>query len=368
MNRRDLLKSSMAIPGLACIPLALSSMALGKRPTQDRRAPQDRRTPVIDGMGEIRLEYPMPLIAEVIASGMSAVMITIGTPTLPEKEAYANVLDELAAYENHIDQHRKYFIKATTTADIEEAMKSKKLAILYLFQNTTAIGKNMERLDFFYNFGVRSIQLTYNKRNLVGNGCMERVDGGLSEYGIQLIEAMNEKGIVVDLSHSGMQTMADAIKYAKAPPVISHSGCTSVYDHQRATTDKNIKALADKGGVMGIFQINPNLGPKQRNTLDDFLKHIDYCVKIGGIDCVGIGSDREHQTIPDTAEEIKRLEEEMALVGATSVHWPFFLSELNHGRRMETIRQGLEKRGYTSGQIAKIMGGNFYRVYQAVIG
>ncbi|MFC1555273.1 dipeptidase [candidate division KSB1 bacterium] len=356
MKRRDFFKAAAVIPGI---------MYFSGTPSLIH---QSRRTPVIDGMGEIRLEYPMPLISEIIDSGMTAVMITIGTPTLHGEAAYDEVINELAAYEQHINLHRDYFIKATKIEDIDTALKSKKLALIYLFQNAVVIERDLKRLDLFYNFGVRSIQLTYNSQNLVGSGCMERVDTGISNFGVELIETMNEKGIVIDLSHAGMRTMADAIKYSRSPMVNSHSGCKSVYDHARSTTDENIKALADNGGVMGIFQINPNLGPKQRNTLDDYLDQIDYAVKVGGIDHVGIGSDREHQTIPDTDEERKRLEEEMARVSSRKIHWPFFVSELNHARRMETIHSGLQKRGYSSGDIDKILGGNFYRVYKEVIG
>lgn len=356
MKRRNFIKNAAAIPAA----LSFTGMKSFN--------PQSRKTPVIDGMGEIRLEYSMKLISDVIDSGMTAVMITIGTPTFHGQAAYDEAIHELAAYEQHIDTHRDYFIKATKIADIDSALKSKKLALLYLFQNTTVLGRDLTRLDLFYNFGVRSIQLTYNSQNLVGSGCLERVDAGISDYGIKLIEAMNEKGIIIDLSHAGMRTMADGIKYSRSPVVISHSGCKSVYDLPRSVTDENIKALADKGGVMGIFQINPNLGPKQRNTLEDFLDHIDYTVKIAGIESVGIGSDREHKTIPDTEEEKKRLEEEMALVSDKKIHWPFFVSELNHGRRMETIHAGLKKRGYSSREIDKILGGNFYRVYKEVIG
>ena len=356
MKRREFFKTAAILPGFLSLLGRSSAMA------------QSRKTVIIDGMGEIRLEYPMSLITEVINSGMTAVMITIGTPTVHGWAAYDEVINELAAYERHIDTHRDYFIKATKIEDIDTALQSGKLALLYLFQNTTPIGKDLKRLDLFYNFGVRSIQLTYNSRNLVGDGCMERVDAGLSEYGIELVEAMNEKGMIIDLSHAGMQTMADGIRYSRAPVVVSHSGCKSVYEHVRSTTDENIRALANKGGVIGIFQINPNLGPSERNTLDQYLDHIDHAVKVGGIDHVGIGSDREHMTIPDTEEERKRLEAEMALVSNKKIHWPFFLTELNHARRMETIHAGLQKRGYSSGSIDKILGGNFYRVYKEVIG
>ncbi len=357
MNRRKFIGSSTA--ALSCF--TFSKVNLSKQALQERPL-------IIDSMGEIRIEYPMSLIKQVISSGITAVVVTIGNPGLHGPEAYNDALFELSQYEGHIEKHREHFIKATRVEDIDRARMENKIALIYLFQNTTPVGDSIEKLHFFYDLGIRSVQLTYNSRNLAGSGCMERNDSGLSNFGISLIEKMNELGILIDLSHAGMKTMSEAIHYSKSPVVISHSGCKSIYEHPRNTSDKNLKALADKGGAVGIFQINPNLGPKQRNTLDDFLDHIDRTVKVAGIDHVGIGSDREHQTIPDTEEERKRLEEEMARVGSKKIHWPFFISELNHPRRMETIWQGLEKRGYSTGEIEKIMGLNFYRIYKDVLG
>jgi len=351
---------------LSCSAAAIPLIYAGK--SENRKSAPQSRSIVIDGMGEIRLEYPMSLISEIISSGMCAVQITIGTPTLHGNESFHNALKELSAYEGHINKNRKHLLKATSVADIDTARNSKRLALFYLFQNTTPIGKNIENLEFFYNFGVRSIQMTYNSRNLVGDGCMERTDAGLSAFGVEIVDAMNAHNMLIDLSHSGMKTMSESIAQSKKPVVISHSGCKAVYEHPRSVTDQNLRALAENGGVIGIFQINPNLGPKQRNTLDDYLDHIDHAVNTAGIDHVGIGSDREHAVIPDTEEERKRLEVEMAKVGSSKIHWPFFLSELNHPRRMETIRQGLEKRSYKTSEIEKIMGNNFYRVYKEVIG
>jgi len=358
MNRRNFIKTSS---------LTAASVTLGSRQNTYAKS-QTKKPTIIDGMGEIRIEYPMSLIRDVIDSGMTAVQITLGNPALHGPEAYQDVLNEIATYEKHINNNRDYFIKATCVADLHQAQKENKLALMYLFQNTTPIGDDLEKINFFYNLSVRCIQLTYNKQNLVGAGCSERTNGGISNFGIQVIERLNELGILVDLSHANMPTTTDAIKFSKKPPLITHSCCSSVYDHYRGVSDENIKALGDKGGVMGICQLNPFLSGKERSTLGDYFKHIDHVVKIAGIDAVGIGSDREHQTIPDTEEEKRKLEKEMARLGSTKVIWPFFISELNHPRRMETIWEGLKKRGYKSTEIEKIMGGNFLRVFKEVIG
>jgi membrane dipeptidase len=357
MKRRKFIKTA-----------TLSSAALTLGSSNASAVSQKNKPVIIDGMGEIRIEYSMSLIREVIESGMTAVQVTLGNPALHGPEAFQDVLNEIAAYEKHINTNRDYFIKATRIADLYQAQKQKKLAIMYLFQNTTPIGDNLDNINFFYDLGVRCIQLTYNTQNLVGAGCSERTNGGISKFGIQVIERLNDLGILVDLSHANMPTTADAIKFSKKPPLITHSCCSTVYDHYRGVSDENIRALGDKGGVMGVCQLNPFLSSKERSTLDDYFKHIDHVVKIAGIEAVGIGSDREHQTIPDTEEEKRKLEKEMARLGSAKVIWPFFVSELNHPRRMETIWDGLKKRGYKSTEIEKIVGGNFLRVFKEVIG
>lgn len=360
MKRRDFLRStSFSVPAVALT-------ARGKSDPKQKQEPL-----IIDGMGEIRLDYPMHLIDEVLDSGMNAVRITLGDPTLHGPEAFDNAMGEIAATERHIDGHRDHFLKATRADDIDRARGEGRLALMVLFQNTTPIGDDLDKLDFFNNLGVRSIQLTYNTRNLVGDGCMERTNSGLSEFGLKVVDRMNMLGLLIDLSHTCMATMADAIKFSKKPVIISHSGCRAVYDHVRNTTDKNLRTLADKGGVIGIYQINPFLGPKDRNNLDDYLNHIDHAVRVAGIEHVGIGSDREHRVIPDTEEEKRKLEEELANYypdKRQKIHWPFFLSELNHPRRMETIRRALGRRGYKTGHIEKILGQNFYRIIKEVNG
>jgi len=345
-----------------------------KKPSDIKQ--QKKRSVIIDSMGEIRVTYPVSLIKEVLESGTNVVRISLGSP-LPPSKAYQIIVDAFAQYEQYINSNSEYLMKAKCTEDIDRAKKEGKLALMYYFQNTTPIEDDIDKIDFFYNLGISSIQMTYNVRNFVGDGCMDRTDAGLSEFGLKVIDRMNSLNMLVDLSHAGMQTMADGIKYSKRTVIVGHSGCRAVFNHPRNTTDNNLRALADKGGVVGIYQINPFLGPKERNNLDDYLNHIDHAVNVAGIEHVGIGSDREHKHIPDTIEERKKLEKEMIGkstkgifrgTGTNKIDWPFFLSELNGPRRMETVRAGLEKRKYKAHEIEKIMGGNFYRVFKEVIG
>ena len=326
---------------------------------------------VIDGLGEIHLDYPPTLLDEIRASGVRGCVITLGNPALEGPSAYESTTTELAAYDAHISTHSSRLSKAVRVADLDAADARGTIALIYYLQNSTPLGDELARLRELHSLGVRIIQLTYNTRNLVGDGCLERTNAGLSRFGIALVERMNELGMLVDLSHCGDETTREGISFSKRPAAITHAGCKGVFDHPRNKTDAALKALANKGGVIGIYQINPYLGAKERNTLDDYLAHLDHAVKVAGEDHVGIGSDREHRAIPDTEAEKQKLIEELSRlrpVTAATFRWPFFISELNHPRRMETIADGLTRRRYTSRQIAKILGGNWYRLLKDTIG
>jgi membrane dipeptidase len=334
------------------------------------RQPQ-RSAPVIDGLGEIHPDYPDSLLDEILATGMRCCVVTVGNPALQGAEAFDDMRREIEAYERHIARKPDRLSRVRATSDIDASVGKRTLGLLYYTQNASPLQDRAERLDDLYRLGVRIVQLTYNTRNLLGDGCLERTDSGLSRFGVEVIERMNAARMLVDVSHCGGATTLDGIRLSKAPVAITHAGCKAVYDHPRNKTDEALKLMADRGGAIGIFQINPYLGAKERNTLDDYLRHVDHAVKVAGIDHVGIGSDREHRTIPDTEEEKQKLIEELSRlrpVTAATFRWPFFIGELNHPRRMETIAAALSTRGYTAAQVEKIMGGNFYRLFRETVG
>jgi membrane dipeptidase len=324
----------------------------------------------IDGLGEIHLDYEMSLIDEIRASGLRGCVVTMGNPALQGPTAFDDMEKEVKAFDAHIKSHLDRFLKATRGVDLEAAADKGLIGIIYYTQNASPVQDNVERLQSLYDLGLRIVQLTYNTRNLVGDGCLERTNSGLSTFGMELVERMNAMGMLVDVSHCGMATTLEGIKVSKLPVAITHAGCKAVYDHPRNKTDEALRVLADRGGVIGIYQINPYLGANERNTLDDYIRHIDHAVKIAGADHVGIGSDREHRRIPDTVAEKQKLIAELSRlrpVNAASFRWPFFISELNHPRRMETIGERLRGRGYASSDVDKILGGNFRRLFGAVL-
>lgn len=377
MERRRFLELAATLPltSGAIRTASAASFAASADPAPTVRAPggpnAQEVVPSIDGLGEIRLDYPPALLDEILASGLRCCVVTVGNPGLYGADAFPDTLQEIEAYEAHIDAHPDRLMRIRTLADVDEAVRSGRLGLVYYPQNATPLERDPERIDLLWERGVRLLQLTYNHRNLLGDGSSEWTNAGLSEYGLEVVARMNAVGMVVDVSHSGEATTLDAIRHSTAPVAITHAGCKGVFDHPRNKTDEALRAMAHGGGVLGIVQLNPYLGPRERNTLEDYLNHIDHAVGVCGIDHVAIGSDREHRPIPDTAEERQKLVDELARLypdpaAAPPVRWPFFLTELNHPRRMETIRDGLRGRGYSSGEVDKILWGNWYRLFGEV--
>ncbi len=323
---------------------------------------------ILDANGEIRLTHSMSLIREVIASGTNSESVTITDPKVFGEAAMDAAVSDLLAYDRHIREHSDFLIKATGVADIHRARTEAKLAIFYQLQNTTPIHKDLDRVDMFYNLGLRSLQLTYNYQNYVGTGCRDRFDGGLTVFGVELIERMNEIGMLIDTSHANMKTMRDTIAISGKPTIVSHTGCQAVYEHIRNTTDENIRALAESGGVVGICQIRPFLTDVHSDdNVRFYFDHIDHAVQVAGIDHVCIGSDRDHRVIEDSEEELAvLLEEEGAQFDPKD--WPLYMPALNGPRRMEVVWDGLLSRGYSEGEVEKIMGLNLLRFYTEVIG
>jgi membrane dipeptidase len=365
--------------GAAAAALGGGALDLSTLDAAPRTAPpaQPPRT-VIDALGEIHLDYDVALLDEMRASGMRGCVVTVGNPGLHGATAFDDMRRELEGYDRHVAAHPTRLSRATSAADLERAAARGTIGLVYYTQNATPIGDDAERLRTLRELGVRIVQLTYNTRNLLGDGCLERTNAGLSHFGQAVVARMNELRLLVDVSHCGEATTIDAIATSRAPVAVTHAGCRAVFDHPRNKSDAALRALADKGGVIGIYQINPYIGPKERNTLDDYLRHVDHAVNVAGIDHVAIGSDREHRRIPDTDDERRKLVAELSQLrpgaragappGAAAVHWPFFIAELNHPRRMETIADALRRRGRTAAEVDKILGGNLLRLLRETIG
>jgi membrane dipeptidase len=139
-------------------------------------------------------------------------------------------------------------MRLRTARDLAEAKRSGRLGLIYGFQDAAMLEGDPERLELFHRFGVRIVQLTYNLRNLLGDGALEAADAGLSRHGRDVVTRMNALGMLVDLSHCGTRTTDDAIAASAKPVAVTHSGCRAVYDHPRSKHDATLRRLAERGG------------------------------------------------------------------------------------------------------------------------
>jgi membrane dipeptidase len=284
----------------------------------------------------------------------------------------ANALKNLEEWQNRIKENSNRLILASSAEDFNSAKKEEKVAVMLGFQNSTIVENSIDNLDTLYQAGTRWMQLTYNERNLLGDGCTERTNAGLSDFGIEVVERMNELGIIVDLSHCGVQTTNDGIKFSKSGASINHSMCEALHkNHPRAKTDEQIRAMADKGGVIGIiclgYMIGPNLG--KETTLETYVDHIEHAVKVGGIDHVGLGSDFAIQGLEATGATrdnwyVPRL---TRFKPSYKVQWPPWIPELDTTDRYRHVARSLDKRGFSTGDIEKILGQNWLRYFRETL-
>jgi membrane dipeptidase len=318
-----------------------------------------------DAMGELREEYDAVLLRDMLGSGMDAITITLCDPKPEGAEALELAINSLLQHDRFLAKHPEFFVKATSVADVERARRERKLAVFYLYQNTVQFGTDLDRVDLFHRMGLRSCQLTYNTKNHAGVGCWEQ--GGLTTFGRELIARMNERRMLIDLSHANMQTMAETVASSKAPVIVSHTACMAVHNNRRNTTDENMKAVANRGGVIGICQMRPFLTTKKSDNLHAYFDHLMHAIRVAGVEHIAIGSDRDHRVITLSPEYLAELKKEEGSQVVDS-DLPYFINELNGPRRMEVVWDGLVKRGLSATDVERVMGTNLHRLYREVVG
>lgn len=309
------------------------------------------------------------MVANAVASGITAVNLTVSGGGLE------STMGRMAPWSAALARYPEALVQVRTLADLIDAKESGRLGLVFGFQDSTPLEGELERLDLYHDLGVRIIQLTYNGRNLAGDGCLEPGNAGLSRWGHALVERMDEKGVVVDLAHCGQRTTADAIVAARGPVAISHSGCKAVHDNPRSKRDEELRAMAAKGGVVGIY-LMPFLAPGRPATADDVMAHVEHALDVCGEDHVGIGSDLSITPIEKDDTEYWRAHREFVTRRKASGSAApgedeeilFYVEDLNTPRRLERIADLMAARSHTARVIEKVIGGNFARLVRDVWG
>jgi membrane dipeptidase len=300
-------------------------------------------------------------------SGVNAASVTVG-PWGRIPFSFENALRDLARWTRKFDS-LDFLIKIGKAKDILDAKGKGRKGIILNFQNTTHIGRDLEKINFFYQLGIRIIQLTYNEQNDVGDGCMEKRDCGLSKFGLKVIHELNRLGILIDLSHSGLATTVEAIEMSKSPVAITHSFCYALHNHPRGKTDEVMKKLSEREGYLGIALLPAFLSSKEEVDLEAFLDHVDHAVKIMGPGRIGIGTDTGQVFPPSVADELdKELIEKLGFQKTTISGYNRYVAGFENWMKWPNLTRGLVSRGYTDEEIMGILGGNFIRVFREVVG
>ncbi|MDC8012328.1 dipeptidase [Tahibacter soli] len=375
-GRRHFLAATAALTAAAALP----AVAAAARTTRAWRGYRDAI--VVDTLsgGPSNADATEPYatldaraLGEARASGMTACNVTVSGVGSYAND-YAETIRAIAYWNGEIAAHPEHLSLVRRAADLADAKKTGRLGLIYGFQDATPFGDDAKRLDEFWGLGVRVFQLTYNRRNLVGDGCLEPGNAGLSTFGLELVEKINAKRGLVDLSHSGQRTALEAIAASKAPVVISHTACAALVARPRNKTDEELKAVADKGGVVGIY-LMPFLRLEGQPMAQDLIRHIEHAVKVCGEDHVAIGTDGVLPAVETTPAYQKMFKEFVAQRIARGIAAPGesvdvynFVPDLNTPDRLDTLAAMLSQRGHADARIAKIVGGNFARVFGEVCG
>jgi membrane dipeptidase len=376
-SRRDVLK------GAGSAALAAIAGPLSAAESENLRWPPYRRTLAIDGLGGPGLLFykqdepgyatELQALRECGLSGAVTTVAPQGRFWLDDK-AYNETKQRIEDWKAVIARHPDLLLLVRTRADLDRAEREDKVGVIFTFQGTEPLGEDADRVTQFREQGVRVIQLTHNRRNLVGDGCMEPGNAGLSNYGHEIVARLNTEKIVVDLAHGSPRTIREGILASKAPVLISHTGCRALVDAPRLVHDDELKLMADRGGVAGII-FWPYIRRQGQQTSADVIRHIEHAIKVCGEDHVGIGTDLGIAPIEVTPEYTKENTEFMKGMIADGIFDKdrepelfLFPPDLNMANRFEVLAAMLSKRGHSDTRIAKILGGNFARVMGEVWG
>ena len=283
----------------------------------------------------------------------------------PTPWQFEDIIWDLGIRQADMDHHQDVVMRGYCVKDILEAKKSRKVAVIPVVENAGVIGNDLDRLDLLYGLGVRCLGITYNDRTTIGDGFTERTDGGLSSFGLKVIERMNRLGILIDFSHSSDLSTKEGIEASEAPCACTHNWAKGVYGSPRAKSDEIFELIAKHKGVIGVAAVPNLISNKEVQTVFDVMDHVDYIVKLVGVDHVAIGTDStfgDHVAFHKVAQKLMSLTTAKKGFAATHIEY------LENPGQFPNVTRALVARGYSDEDITKIMGGNVLRLLEQTIG
>jgi membrane dipeptidase len=298
--------------------------------------------------------------------------VTALAPTMGSTESARACLDRFGQW-HRLLRERDDLLLVRRAADFQLAKRSARLGIYFHFQGADPIEDTLDLVDLYKALGVGMVQLTYNIKNRVGDGCEERTDSGLSRFGLRLVERLNQARVIVDCSHTGLRTSLDAIEHSQSPVVLSHSNIASVHPSPRNVPGELMDAIAASGGVMGMVGFPGMVSSSTNPSLDQFIAHIDAAVERVGIDHVGLGLDYYTGQAGVVSDEVAlRGYQEAINAGIWTTAYPppphHYPEGIETPRTLPNLTGRLLGRGYSQPDIRKLLGENWLRVMRTVWG
>jgi membrane dipeptidase len=368
VDRRTVLAGGAAL--LAAAPSLVSAKSAAGLGWYDRAIIIDALGGTADPYGpKDWLRWSDRAWAETVATGVTVVRDTI-FPVGNTADPWADYQKEIAFRQSIFGANPDRLLLIRSAADILKAKREKKFGVLIGTQDTSMVGAQLDRLAQMKKDGVMTVQLTYNLQNLAGDGSLEPANGGLSNLGRDTIRRIEAEKQLLDLAHGGARTIDEAIAYAKRALVISHTGARALMEHPRNVSDAAIKAVADKGGVVGVYFM-PYLRPDMHPAAADVIAHVEHIANVAGEDHVGIGTDNgvlPTNFDPETKKKMddwqrQRIKLGIAAPGEAVGVYPY-VADYNSVDRYRRFAADLQKRGWSEARLEKLMGANFLRVYK----
>ncbi|MDM8347180.1 dipeptidase [Pseudochrobactrum sp. sp1633] len=281
-------------------------------------------------------------------------------------EGFQATINNVTTWNKMFKDNSDLIMQVTKASDILAAKKQNKTGIILGFQNVSAFEDQIGYVEIFKKLGVGIVQMAYNTQNLIGTGCYETVDRGLSDFGREIVAEMNRVGILCDLSHVGAKTSEDVILTSSQPVCYSHCLPSGLKQHPRNKTDEQLKFIADRGGFVGVTMFPPFLAKGTNSTIDDYVTAIDYVTNLIGEDCVGIGTDFTQGHGEDFFEWLthdKGYARQLTEFGEIKG-----LSGIETIGDFPNLTRAMQKAGWNSTKIEKIIGGNWLRLLTNVWG
>lgn len=291
--------------------------------------------------------------------------ITAANCTCSVWENFYQTIENLTKWNDHFKKNNDIIYHVKSYKDISKAHAEGKVGIILGWQNTSAIENDLKKLKIFYDLGIRVAQLTYNTQNLVGSGCWETCDGGLSDFGKDVVLEMNRLGMVIDLSHVGPKTSSDTISLSKSPVTYTHC-CPALKKHPRNKTDYQLKEIANKGGMVGFASYTPFLPKGSNSNIDDCIDAMDYLINVVGEDQVGIGTDWVQDQDISFFQYLQKDKGIGRYVSTPYKEVPPMPKGISKLSQFQNFVPAMERAGWSTTKIEKVLGQNWYLFFKKI--